>query len=109
MNTSWIAAAIIIGTELFSIALFTAIARISKSSKSVNAGSIFKGLFERAFIVFALLTGYPQALTFFAALKIGTRIKDDERISNDYYLVGNLISVALAILYTVLLQNLLNI
>lgn len=106
MNTSWIVVGIITGTELFSIALFTAIARLSKSSKSVNAGSIAKGLFERAFIVFALLSDYPQALTLFAALKIGTRIKDDNHISNDYYLVGNLISVSLAIFYTLLIQHL---
>ena len=101
--------AIIVATELLSIALFVGISRMSKSAKTVNGRSVIKGLFERAFIVFTLLSGYPQALTFFAALKIGTRIKDEERISNDYYLIGNLISVALAILYTLLFINLLNI
>lgn len=109
MNNSLIVAGIIVGTELLSIALFVAISRISKSAKKVNVRSVIMGLFERVFIVFSLLSGYPQALTFFAALKIGTRIKDEQRISNDYYLIGNLISVGLAILYTLLFIHLLNI
>ena len=106
MHNWIIVAAIIIACELFSVALFTSVARWSKSSKKVTAGSVAKGIFERIFIVFALLSDYPQALTLFAALKIGTRIKDDNRISNDYYLVGNLVSVSLAIAYTLLIQHL---
>jgi hypothetical protein len=38
-------------------------------------------------------------LVLFGALKIGTRIaeKENERISNDYFLVGNLMSVLLTL------------
>ena len=64
-----------------------------------------KGILERAFISFSLLVGYPQVLTLFAALKIATRIKDESKISNDYYLIGNLVSVSLAILYTLLIER----
>ncbi len=108
MTDLLICIAIITGTELLSIAIFITLVKVSKSKKKVSPGSIFKGIFERSFIVFSLISGYPQALTLFAALKIATRIKDDDRISNDYYLVGNLISVSLAIMYTLILKNLLN-
>jgi hypothetical protein len=107
MNNLWLVIIIIAGTELFAIALFAAVARFGKSPKSISTSSILKGILERAFIVFALLSGYPQALTLFAALKIGTRIKDENRVSNDYYLVGNLISVTLAIAYTMVIQHML--
>jgi len=66
---------------------------------------LLKGWAERAFLVYALISSLPQALTLFAALKIATRIKDDERISNDFYLIGNLISVCLSIFYTQLLSQ----
>jgi hypothetical protein len=54
---------------------------------------------------------FPYALTFFSALKLGTRLKhkdeDDksENAFNDFYLVGNLISVAVAIYYFVAYQK----
>lgn len=67
--------------------------------------SVLKGLLERVFITFSLLVGYPQALTLFAALKIATRIKDESKISSDFYFIGNIISVSLALLYTVLIEQ----
>jgi hypothetical protein len=108
MNNLWISIAIIAGSEVVAIGIFAAVARFGKSTRYFHGRSILKGILERGFIVFSLLSGYPQALTLFAALKIGTRIKDENPVSNDFYLVGNLISVSLAIFYTMLLQHLLN-
>jgi hypothetical protein len=58
------------------------------------------------------LNGYPHALTFFSALKLATRLKrkdleeDLENKYNDFYLVGNMISVMIAIGYVYAFQQL---
>lgn len=94
---------IIIITELLSILFFWLIAKYNKDK--ISLASVLKGILERAFICFSLLVGYPHVLTLFAALKIATRIKDESKISNDYYFIGNLISVSLAIFYTLLIEQ----
>jgi hypothetical protein len=84
-------------------------------SKGFDFNSFFKGLFERIFITYSLISGLPHALTLFGALKLGTRLKrSDETITeigkkeegkyNDYYLIGNLISVTMSIFYYNLLK-----
>ena len=58
----------------------------------------FKGRFERAVLLLGLLGSYAHVLTLFGALKIATRIKEDpDEVSNDYFLIGNLTSVALVL------------
>lgn len=65
---------------------------------TLNLKDVFKGMLERLVLIIGLLAGYPHVITAFGALKIGTRIKDDSnKISNDYFLVGNLISILAAI------------
>ena len=93
---------IIVACEAGAALVFYLLSRWNSTGEkkgSISFRSLLKGWVERAFLVFALVAGYPQALTLFAALKIATRIKDDQPISNDFYLLGNLISVSLAILY----------
>ena len=65
--------------------------------------SIFKGSFERLLIYTALIHGYPHILTAFGAMKLGTRLHKDQEsdISNTYFLVGNFLSVLLAIIGSV--------
>lgn len=73
--------------------------------------SIMKGFLERIFLLIAFSANYQVALTFFAALKLGTRIKHTEINSeetgkfNDYYLIGNMISVLIAFWYTYICKN----
>lgn len=73
--------------------------------------SIIKGVIERLFLLISLVNDYPHALTFFSALKLATRLKHsetpqtEENKFNDYYLIGNLISVAVAIGYVYIYQN----
>jgi hypothetical protein len=81
--------------------------------------SILKGWVERAFLCYGLLLDIPLVLILFSALKLGTRFqdskssKDDEdskdkgssKVSNDQFLIGNLLSVAAAIFYTWLLVH----
>lgn len=67
--------------------------------KSNSYRPMIHGIIERLFLHISLLAGYPQSLVLFGALKIGTRIKAEEnKISNDYFLLGNLISVGLVLL-----------
>lgn len=69
--------------------------------------TIFKGLIERTFVVIVLCLEVASALTLLGALKIATRIKDDEdKVSNDFFLAGNLISILFGFLYFVILRNL---
>ncbi len=68
-------------------------------SRGLSVSSVFKGILERLFLYIILLVELPQGLAFFGALKIATRLRDDDKISNDYFLVGNLVSVLLVIGY----------
>lgn len=73
--------------------------------------SIIKGIIERLFLVISLFNGYHHGLTFFSAIKVATRLRHSESDPlmeakfNDYYLVGNLISVSFAIGYVLLLKH----
>jgi hypothetical protein len=82
--------------------------------KSIRASeldhkSLMKGFVERLFLMVSLINGFPHALTLFGTLKLATRLKresDNEKINesafNDFYLIGNFISVIMAIFYTFL-------
>lgn len=66
------------------------------------------GVLERLFLYVGLMQGFGQSLILFGALKIGTRLKNEEdKISNDYFLVGNIISVLL-VFSTIAIWNYLN-
>ena len=63
------------------------------------------------FLTVALIHNITTALTFFGAIKLGTRLKHEESIDehnkfNDYYLLGNLASVTVAIFYCYSYRNL---
>ncbi|MBN2346169.1 MAG: hypothetical protein JXO51_07235 [Candidatus Aminicenantes bacterium] len=59
-----------------------------------------KGWLERVFLFLCLVYGLPHALIAFGALKIGTRVSDKEnRVSNDYFFIGNILSLLLAVSY----------
>lgn len=97
--------AIIVASEALAVLWFWLLSKLNKnhSRNKINGSSILKGIAERAFITFTLVNGIEQSLTIFAALKIATRIKDEDRISNDFYLLGNLLSITLAIVYSQLI------
>ena len=72
-------------------------------------GSVFRGTFERLVLLIGLLNSYPQILIAFGALKIGTRLHNEKenKISNDYFLVGNLASILIAMFYAIISKNIL--
>jgi hypothetical protein len=61
--------------------------------------SIFKGLLERLVLYFALTISISQILILYGAIKIGTRFEKNNKIKNDYFLIGNFSSVFVAIIY----------
>lgn len=67
--------------------------------KGFSMRPMILGILERMFLYVGLIQGFGQSLILFGALKIGTRLKNEEdKISNDYFLVGNLVSVSLVFL-----------
>ncbi|TFG75239.1 MAG: hypothetical protein E4H23_10955 [Chrysiogenales bacterium] len=82
---------------------------------------MIKGWLERSFLFLCLVYNLPHALIAFGAIKIGTRVNDKDdmggidnidstditgnkgnmrnKVSNDYFFVGNMVSLLLVILY----------
>ncbi len=99
---------LVAGELIIHILLFLISKFIGKTNKDkISRTSILKGLLERTFIVVTLHFKMTQALTLLGALKIATRIRDTEdKVSNDFFLIGNLVSVLFAIGYYILLTDL---
>lgn len=89
--------------ELAALLIFFLITKMFK--KQLTLSSVLRGALERFFIYVILLVKLPQGLAFFGALKIATRLKDDDKISNDYFLTGNLVSVLMVLGYYLLSQH----
>jgi hypothetical protein len=95
------------GEVIIHIVLFSLSRFVGKASKDkISRTSVLKGIIERIFIVVTLHFNMVQALTLLGALKIATRIKDEDKISNDFFLMGNLISVLFGIMYHLILVEL---
>lgn len=97
MDSLKINSAIYVIGELVALPGFYLITKMFK--RDLTLSSVLRGALERLFIYIILLVELPQGLAFFGALKIATRLKDDDKISNDYFLVGNLTSVLTVIGY----------
>ena len=61
--------------------------------------SVFKGVLERFTLYFCLSINLSQILIVYGALKIGTRIDKNEKIKNDYFLIGNFSSLLIVTSY----------
>jgi hypothetical protein len=95
--------------ELVSLVIFAIVKRAMKLPKTSPArkASVVTGILERAVMYIGLLHGFPQILIAFGALKICARLHAEKKskISNTYFLMGNLISILLAILYAIIAQQ----
>lgn len=74
--------------------------------------SLSKGIVERIFLTVSLINDYPHALTLFGTLKLATRLKRDtdadktkESTYNDFYILGNFISILISFLYVFLYKK----
>lgn len=69
--------------------------------------STFKGIMERLIMAICLAIGLPSILIVFGALKIGTRLRSpDDKIQNDYFLIGNLSSIFISVIYVYAFEKL---
>ena len=77
-----------------------------KSIKAWDLKSILKGMLERFVLLTALIHGYPQMLIAFAAMKLGTRLHEEQNseISNTYFLIGNLLSILFAMISAIIIK-----
>ncbi|WP_436516465.1 hypothetical protein [Ekhidna sp. To15] len=94
--------AIFVVGELIALLLFFLVTKMF--GRSLTLSSVLRGVLERVFLYIILLVNLPQGMAFFGALKIATRLKDDDKISNDYFLAGNLVSVLIVIGYYLMSQ-----
>jgi len=95
--------------ELVSFFIFAALKRKTKLPKTspTRKTSVVSGILERAVLYIGLLHGFPQILIAFGALKICARLHAEKKskTSNTYFLMGNLISILLAMLYAIIAQK----
>jgi hypothetical protein len=110
MSKFWLLLIMFIVVEALLAFLFSIIAQIFYKRAGIDFKSIAKGIIERLFLTIALASDLTSALTFFSALKLATRLKheetkEDHNKFNDYYLIGNLASVSMAILYAYVYKN----
>ena len=111
MNQVYLFLAICLISEVALTFLFWIITRLLTKRVGFDFRSLLKGLLERFFLFVSLTNGYAHALTFFSAIKLATRLKHDDTGRdqdrfNDYYLIGNMISVLAAIGYVQLWKTL---
>lgn len=90
--------------------IFSIIAQVYYKKLGMDFKSILKGALERLFLTISFIHDMAAALTFFSALKLATRLKheeskEDHNKFNDYYLMGNLASVTMAVLYVYTYNN----
>jgi len=92
---------VLVTGELVSISFFWLFEKsFNQGRNNVNWRSVIKGNLERLFLFLPLVNGLPQSFIVFGAIKIGTRLKGKEdKVSNDYFLVGNLMSLILSVSY----------
>jgi len=91
--------------EIILAFLFSLVAQLFYKKSQIDIKSILKGLCERLFLTIFMFNNITNAITFFSALKLATRLKHDESNKSDtekfnnYYLMGNLISITVALFY----------
>jgi hypothetical protein len=97
--------------EGLAVLVFWALKRVLGPSQvgSAGIGGVAKGVLERLTMLVGLLAGFPHILTAFGALKISTRLTEEQNdhISNTYFLTGNLLSLLFAMTYAWVIREIL--
>ena len=78
-----------------------------QNASAWDTKAILKGVLERLVLFTALLHDYPQMLIAFGTMKLGTRLHHEEggEISNTYFLMGNLLSIFIAIVAAIITKR----
>lgn len=109
MKYLWVAIALVIGELVAALVFHVLKKRLGpKQSGALPWESVLKGILERATLLVGLLAGFPHVLTAYGALKISTRLSEEQndKISNTYFLTGNLFSILFAMVYAVIINML---
>lgn len=95
--------------ELVGLIVFPLLSRYlgPQDGKPWDSKAILKGVLERLVLITALIHGYPQMLIAFGAMKLGTRLHEEtgSEISNTFFLTGNLISILLAMISSIIITE----
>jgi hypothetical protein len=96
--------------ELIAFFLFKLLRFLLNKDKGLKIDrAVLKGILERFFLFLCLVYGFPQGLIAFGALKIGTRfIPEENKISNDYFYIGNILSLLIAVTYYAIWSHFIN-
>ena len=101
MTKSEIMSAVILlaAQEVLALFIFSAMRKKFETGQAkAPFRSVFKGILERITLFCGLAAGIQTIVVFFGALKIATRLDQDKtKISNDYFLIGNMSSILLVI------------
>ncbi len=96
--------------EILALFIFGVLKKSMEPSRNstLRKWATMKGILERLTLLIGLLHEFPHILIAFGALKIGTRLRENQtsHISNTYFLVGNLISILLAMVYAIIIKAL---
>lgn len=86
--------------EIVAFVVFKFIRKALYKNEKHAIASILKGMFERFVLLLGIISTVTSVFALYGAVKIATRLKEeqDSKISNDYFLVGNLTSATIAIL-----------
>lgn len=102
---------LILAAEVLLALIFRLWAKFSLKQDSTHVSDIVKGIIERQFLFISLINGFPHSLTVFSALKLAMRLKHDDKDTssisryNDFFLIGNFISVLTAMGYSSYYQH----
>lgn len=101
MTSFCILLAVFLTGEIFALLLFPIVRWRLAQEKIVKKPDIqtFKGVLERLVLFVGLSNGFATVLVVFGALKLGTRLHEEEqdkKLSNNYFLVGNFLSLLVA-------------
>lgn len=108
MKYVWAANALAVGELIAALVFHLLKKRLGPGETgSSRSGAVLKGVLERATLLVGLLAGFPHVLTAFGALKISTRLTEEQNdhISNTYFLTGNLLSILFAMVYAVVVAK----
>lgn len=91
--------------ESFAVLAFYLLNKTLNNEKLSSIDAI-KGIVERLIIVIGTVNNFPQVIIAIFALKVSARLhlgKQNKEISNDFYVLGNLLSLLIALLTSVLI------